>query len=283
MQGLIDALEQASRQVIDSLEGIVVSLPTLVAATLVVLVFVLIANLTRRAITDVGRLSRLDPMLQELIERLITVAIIVFGIAVGLKMLGLNAGTIAASFGVVGLIVGFALKDLLENFIAGIMILWRRPFKVMDHIRVGSNEGIVQDITFRTTTLRTPDGVEVLIPNAQVFTQAVHNFTHTGSRRTTIVLEVPAGSDIDRAREVLCAAARRVRGVWDEPAPEVLLLGGGADAYELHLRYWTAPDTDTVQTVESAVRQAALASLAELEAAREAETAGPDGSRHDGQ
>jgi len=252
-------------------------LPALLVAVLIVLVFVGIARLAQRAIFDVGRVSRADPMLQELTERLVTVAIVTFGLAAALGVMGLNAGTIAASFGVIGLVVGFALKDLLENFIAGIMILWRRPFKVLDQIRVGTNEGIVREITFRTTTLLTPDGVEVVVPNAQLVTQAVYNFTHTGSRRTSIMLKLPPDTDLERARQALLAVPEQVDGVLPKPAPEVLLLGASPDGYELHLRYWTLPGADVVQRVESSVRAAALASLEPLRAPAEPAAAGSSG------
>ena len=262
MHALTRELQLGMDAVGESLRSALNKLPALVVAVLIVLVFIGIARIVQRAIFDVGRVSRADPMLQELTERLVTVAIITFGIAAGLGMLGLNAGTIAASFGVIGLVVGFALKDLLENFIAGIMILWRRPFKVLDQIRVGTNEGIVREITFRSTTLLTPDGIEVLVPNAQLLTQAVYNFTHLGSRRTSIVLKLAPAVDVERAREALLPVPRRVEGVLAEPAPEVLLLAAGPDGYELHLRYWTLPGVDVVQRAESSVREAALAALA---------------------
>ncbi len=267
LHAFLEALRSASRDALVSLGHVLNRAPTFLAAILVVLVFVQLARLSQRILLVLaGRSRRLDVMLQELIERLISVAIIAFGVAVALSVLGLNAGTIVASLGVVGLVVGFALKDLLENFVAGIMILWRRPFLVGDLIRVGVNEGVVREITFRTTTLQTPDGVLVLVPNAQVFTQAVQNYTHTGFRRTSVVFKVPPGTDIERARRALLAAARPIPGVLDEPPPEVLLLGVAADGYDLHLRYWTAPDVATVQRVESAVREAAVAALAALPA-----------------
>ncbi|HET9015675.1 MAG TPA: mechanosensitive ion channel family protein, partial [Thermomicrobiaceae bacterium] len=253
----------------DSLLGALHQLPALIVAVLIILIFVGISRVVQRVIFDVGRVSRVDPMLQELTERLVTVAIVTFGVAVALGVMGLNAGTIAASFGVAGLVVGFALKDLLENFIAGIMILWRRPFKVLDQIRVGTNEGIVREITFRTTTLLTPDGIEVLIPNGQLLTQAVYNLTHVGTRRTTIVFKLPADADVAQARQALLTVPEHTSGVLAEPEPEVLLLAAAPDGVELHLRYWTLPGADLVQRVESSVREAALAALAPLQATAE--------------
>lgn len=257
------AIQVAVTDVGDHLADLASNVPGLVAATLVLLIFIGVARLVDRLIFNVGRVSRIDSALRDLIERLITVGIIVFGLAIALNVVGLNAGTIVASFGVAGLIVGFALKDILENFIAGIMILWRRPFKLTDEIKIGLQEGTVREITFRTTTLRTPDGVEVLIPNAQFLTQAVYNFTHLGSRRTTIVLKLPLTGDVEQARTMLRQIPLGIAGVYPTPAPEVLLLGISDDSYELHLRYWTRPDVNSAQAIESAVRLAAHDALRE--------------------
>jgi len=276
-EAIREELQSVDQQIGHSLGSLIGTLPALLVAILVVAVFVLIARLARRLLAGVSRVSRLDPMLRGLFDQLLTAAIITFGVAVGLGVLGIDARTIIASFGVAGLIVGFALKDLLENFISGILILWRRPFRVQDHIQVGASEGIVEEITFRTTSLRTPDGVLVLVPNAQVLTQAVRNYTHLGARRTAIVLSLLPEVDPERARAALEEAARGVPGVRQEPPPETLLLGLAADGYDLHLHYWTAPDQETVQRVESAVRQAAFATLARLRAPAES-AAHADGS-----
>lgn len=263
-EAIREELQSVDQQIGDSLARLIGTLPALLVAILVVAVFVLIARLARRLLAGVSRVSRLDPMLRGLFDQLLTAAIVVFGVAVGLGVLGIDARTIIASFGVAGLIVGFALKDLLENFISGILILWRRPFRVLDHIQVGASEGIVEEITFRTTSLRTPDGVLVLVPNAQILTQAVRNYTYLGARRTEIVLSLPPEVDPEKARAALEETARGVPGVRQEPPPETLLLGLASEGYDLHLRYWTAPDQETVQRVESAVRRAAFATLARL-------------------
>lgn len=284
MHAIAQELSIALDALKESLRSVLREIPALLVAALVVLLFVGIARAARRAIFDVGRLSHIDPMLQQLIVQLFTAAIVAFGVALSLGLIGLNAATIAASFGVAGLIVGFALKDILENFIAGVMILWRRPFKVLDYIRVGTNEGVVREITFRTTTLLAPDGIEILVPNAQLFTQAVFNYTGTGSRRTTVVLTVSPDTDLDQARRIIRETAERVPGVLTPPPAEVLLLGASPDAFELHLRYWTVPDIRTVQAVESAVRRAEVDAIATLTRPEEVMSAAatPDRAPDDG-
>lgn len=264
MDAFLQALHDAGADALRSVGVVAKHSPRFLAAIIVVLIFAAIARLAGRLVV---RAQRLRPHrganLDLLVQQLVVVAIVIFGVAVGFGVLGLSLTTIAASFGVVGLVVGFALKDLLENFVAGIIILWRRPFSVLDEIRIGDNAGTVHEINFRTTTLRTEDGIEVLIPNSQIFNRAVYNLTGYGSRRSTIVVNVPVGTELERARQLLCHTIAAVPGVLVEPPPEVLVLGLAGENYELHVRYWTAAPNDAVAAAESAARPALNRALRE--------------------
>jgi small-conductance mechanosensitive channel len=264
VNSFFDALHAAGADALRSVGDVAARTPRFLAALVVVLLFV---QLARLAAWSIARAERFSPRRQTNLEllgrQLIVVAVIVFGVAVGFGVLGLSLTTIAASFGVVGIVVGFALKDMLENFVAGIIILWQRPFAIHDQIRIGVNAGTVCEVNFRTTTLLTEDGIEVLIPNAQIFNQAVYNLTVSGSRRTEVVVTLPEGTDLQRARAVLEAALDGVPGVLHLPAPEVLVLGWAGQSDELHVRYWTAPGSEAVATVESSVRAVLRAALRE--------------------
>lgn len=266
MNAFFDALHAAAAEALRSVGDVAARTPRFLAALLVVLLFVQLARLAGSFVSRAERFApRREANLELLARQLTVAAVVVFGVAVGFGVLGLSLTTIAASFGVVGIVVGFALKDLLENFVAGVIILWQRPFNLRDQIRIGSNAGTVHEITFRTTTLLTDDGIEVLIPNAQIFNQAVYNLSATGARRSEVIVSCPAGSDLERARAALEAAVADVPGVRRQPPPEALLLGGSDGSAELHLRYWTAPGSDVVAAVESSVRSALRAALDDRE------------------
>ena len=264
MDAFFQALHDAGFDALKSVGLVAERAPRFLAAILVVLLFAALARLAGRLVARAERLApRRGANLDLLVQQLVVVAVITFGVAVGFGVLGLSLTTIAASFGVVGLVVGFALKDLLENFVAGVIILWRRPFAMLDEIRIGDTAGSVREINFRTTTLRTDDGVEVLIPNSQIFNRAVYNLTGYASRRTGIVLSLPHGADLERARRVLCATIAEVPGVLSQPPPEVLVLGSAGESYELHVRYWTASTSEAVAAAESAARPALQRALRE--------------------
>ncbi|HEX3722389.1 MAG TPA: mechanosensitive ion channel family protein [Nitrolancea sp.] len=269
MQSFLNALQNAGTDTLHNVGAVVAMIPTFLIAILIVALFVSIAQGLGRGLRRAAKISpHLDPSLRLLIEQLTSALIITFGVAVAFGVVGVSFSTIIATFGVAGLIVGFALKDILENFVAGILILWRRPFEIADQIQVGTSIGTVSEINFRTTTLRTADGIEVLIPNSQVFSQAIQNLTHNGTRRTTIVLQLPVETDLGKAEAMLRGAIIGIDGILDSPAPEILLLGGLPTNYELHLRYWTAPEIQITGRIESSTRKAIAAALIEADLSR---------------
>jgi small-conductance mechanosensitive channel len=284
MQSVVDALHHAGTETVDNVGALARQIPTFLIALLIIIFFIWLSQWVTRIFRRGERFSpRLDPSLKLLLEQLITVFIIIFGVAVAFGIIGVSFSTILATFGVAGLIVGFALKDILENFVAGVIILWRRPYEVADQIQVGINAGTVSEINFRSTTLRTADGVQVFIPNAQIFNQPIQNLTEYGTRRTTIVLQFPLDTDLGRAEALLRAAVTDVDGVLSSAQPEILLLGSSATAYELHVRYWTAPEIQVTNRIESAVRHAIDTALTGIDlsrtpAAPEGTTNGPEAS-----
>ncbi len=257
MHSVTDALQRAGSDALHNVGVVAAKIPTFFIAIVIILLSAWIAQIVGRIVIGVERASpHLDPSLRLLIRQIVVAGVIIFGVAVAFGVLGVSLATIIASFGVAGLIVGFALKDILENFVAGVLILWRRPFEIGDQIQVATNMGTVSEINFRSTTLRTADGIAVLIPNAQVFNQAIQNFTDGGTRRTTIVVKFPADTDLGRAEALLRQTIQSVRGVLSAPEPEILLLGSSATEYELHVRYWTAPEIQITSRVESTARAA---------------------------
>ncbi len=152
-----------------------------------------------------------------------------------------------AAIGLVGLALAFALQNILENQISGVLILTRKPFVRGDLIVTNDYEGYVEDIDLRVTTLREHDGKTTLVPNAHVLTNSLTNFTRRGTRRTTVTLGVDYRDDHDHATRVLHAALIGVEGVLGDPAHEVLLVGFGDSSIDFEVRFWTDADNKTVR------------------------------------
>ena len=223
--------------------GFLAQLPFITVAAVCFVLFFLAGRLLQRLVRRV--LRQQDPAFAEMVARLAQVTVLLLGVFVALWIAipSVQFGQIFASLGVSGLILGFALRDIIENFVAGILILWRRPFRVGDQIRSGAYEGTVAEINFRSTVLRTYDGIKVFIPNGNVFTAAVENMTANEIRRSQVVLGIDQDASVSAARRVILETIADIDGVLKEPAPAVIFAEIGDFANILHLLYWTAPPT----------------------------------------
>lgn len=218
-------------------------LPQIAGALVALIVFTLLGRALGFAIRR--GLRRHDPTLARMLGELASVLMVVLGVLVAawIAFPSVDFREIFTSLGVTGLILGFALRDLIENFVSGMLILWRRPFHVGDQIRTGNHEGTVQEINFRSTILKSYDGVQVLIPNGAVFTQPLENLTRYGTRRLTILLGIDQTAPVAHAREIILAELRHASGVLAEPPPMVLFEEIGDFANVLHVLLWTEPPT----------------------------------------
>src|SRR3989440_1701432 len=148
-------------------------------------------------------------------------------------------GWILTSFSVVGLVIGLSLQDILKNFFAGVWVLVERPFRIGDAIEVAGYSGSVEEISFRTTQLRTDDGREVIVPNGTFMTSAVVNLTRFPTRRASAVLVLPADEKAITTEDVRAALAK-TDGVSPEPPPSVELRGVADGKAQYLVTFWAA-------------------------------------------
>lgn len=167
---------------------------------------------------------------------------------------------VLASLGIVSVAVGFAFKDVLENLLAGVLLLLRDPFRAGDQIQVAGYEGTVEGVTVRETLLRTFDGQQVLIPNAQVYINPLEVRTHYPFTRNAFRLRLDLGTDPGTASAAITTALQDASPVG-APAPQVVVIGAESGALEVEARLWTAaPRAERTDGVSHAV-VAVLAAL----------------------
>lgn len=135
--------------------------------------------------------------------------------------------------GIGGVAIGFAFCDVLQNLLAGILILLTRPFRIGDQIRQGDVGGAVEDVWVRATVLRTYDNRRILIPNASLFTSQIEVITAYERRRLSFPLTIGNGDEIALARRTIVGALGAVPGVLPEPPPEALVTGLGAAGVDM--------------------------------------------------
>lgn len=223
-------------------------------ALIVVIVVLLLARAVRRTTMRALTRGRAQANVTILLGNLAQVAMLAIGALLVLAIYTRDAfGWILGSFSVVGIVLGLSLQDILKNFFAGIWVLVERPFRIGDTIEVGGYSGVVEEITFRTTLLRTPDAQQVIVPNGTFMTGSVVNLTRFPTRRASLWLIIddankPIGPDDIRG------ALRDASPVAKEPPPSVELRSVSAGKARYLVTFWTAERDAALSAAVAALR-----------------------------
>ena len=192
---------------------------------------------------------------QESITRLVHYGILVIGFMVLIKLLGFKFGDIAIIGGALGVGIGFGLKEIVNNFVSGLILLFERPVKVGDIIVVGQDMGEVTSLGLRATTVQTFDNAEIVIPNAELITCSVTNWTLAEKRvRVKIPIGVAYGTDVSAVLKMLLSCAGSNPIVLTKPPPRALFLAFGDSSLNFELRAWISDFNDSL-TVRSELNQ----------------------------
>lgn len=181
-----------------------------------------------------------NPFVAELLSQTVKVIFIVFGLILALSLIGAETilGTLLGGAGVIGIAVGFAVKDTIENYIASLMLSIRQPFRARDHILINNQEGIVVRLTSRATILMTLDGNQLRIPNAEVFKATILNYTKNPERRFTFELGVDANNDPLAAIKVGIDAIDKLGFALDKPKVTAVIKEVGESNIVLQFQVW---------------------------------------------
>jgi small-conductance mechanosensitive channel len=170
-----------------------------------------------------------------------TVMLVGLLVALSVALPTFRAGDLVQLLGISSVAIGFAFKDILQNFLAGVLLLITQPFRLNDQIVFREYEGTVEQIQTRATLLRTYDGRLIVIPNAQLFTESVVVNTGFDRRRLEADVGIGMGDDIEKARDLILQSIHRVPGVLQEPGPDVLVVRLADFSVVLRARWWIEP------------------------------------------
>lgn len=261
----VDSIGDAADIVLDTLSGIARGVLAALPLVVIGLVIFIVGLFVARAVgiwSERGlERTRADRVVVSLTGRLAQFLTAVLFALLALAVAGVKVGAALAALGIVGLALAFAMQNILENFVSGIILMIRKPFRAGDQIRTSDYEGTVEEIDLRVTRISTYDGEVVLIPNSDVFRSPLHNRTHRGRRRSTFHIAVDYRDDHDSARRIIRESIEDVEGVLREPPPEVLLTELGDSGVVFEMRYWTLPDNRTVRRVQDRVLGAAKSAV----------------------
>jgi small-conductance mechanosensitive channel len=228
-------LDTVGRQLVRSTLN---NLPSLLGALVVIIFTWLMAMLVRRGAKLWAEQTEGDRSTEILIGRLGYGSVWIVGSVMALGILGLDFATLLGTLGLTSVAIGFSLKDVLSNYISGVILLAARPFRLNDQVVIGEHEGTVIQVKLRTTTIQTYDGRMVSIPNQAVFNRSIINNTASTARRSHVMVGIDYDADIGTAQQVIKAALDRVETVEKIPEPLVLVRELAASTVNLEVRFW---------------------------------------------
>lgn len=244
------------------LDGLFKLLPNILVAFIVAVVFWYVGRAIGKIVNRVADKRGRDS-LGEVGGSLVRWAIVIIGfmLAVTVVAPSITPGDLIAGLGVSSVAIGFAFKDILQNMLAGILILLRQPFEVGDQIVSGGHEGTVEKIETRATMIKTYDGRRVVIPNSEIYTASVIVNTAFETRRSEYDIGIGCNDDWDAARKAIVEACAKIEGVESDPAPETIPMELGESANIVRLRWWTKSDRASQIHIFGAVIQSVCNAL----------------------
>lgn len=256
----IDA-SAAVRRLDAIVDVLIASLPNFALGALVFLLFYFFAriasSLVARATVRRGRARSAGVAVGRLARGLVVFIGLLLSLSVALPTF--KPGDVVELLGISSVAVGFAFRDILQNFLAGILILFSQPFRIGDQIVSGDFEGTVEDVQTRATFIRTFDGRRIVIPNSSLFTSAVTVNTPSEKLRVEYDVGIGYGDDIERAKQLILQAIDAVPGILKEPAPDAIVMDLAPSAVSIRARWWTdrplrADTLDTRDRVLAAIK-----------------------------
>jgi small conductance mechanosensitive channel len=258
-------------QVQKMIDGFIALLPNMVLAVIVFILFLVVAGRIKALVKRLTRNRRYARNLGLVLGRLAQGVIILIGLFIALSIVipTFRASDLVQLLGISGVAIGFAFRDILQNFLAGILILLTEPFQIDDQIVFKDFEGTVENIETRATTIRTYDGRRIVIPNSELFTNSVTVNTAFDNRRLEYDVGIGYNDDIDRAKQLMLEAIYSVDEVLREPAPDVLVMELAESTINIRARWWIHPPRriDSLQSrdkVLSAIKKKLVANGIDL-------------------
>ncbi len=250
----LTALDQVQAKLVT----LAASAPLLLVAIGIVLVSLWLGGFLSRHMRLVSRFSHSNPYMDGLLRNIVKFLVGLAGVLAALDLLGATSlvGAVLGSAGVVGLVLGFAFKDIAENYVAGILLSLRQPFSPGDSVRVDTHEGKVVALTSRVTVLMTVDGNHLQLPNALVFKSVLLNYSRNPKRRFEFETGVDGQASWHRAMDIGIAAVAALEGVLAEPAPSAMIRSLSNDGAVLQFNGWIdQASNDLARTRSEAMRQ----------------------------
>ncbi|HQC54932.1 MAG TPA: mechanosensitive ion channel family protein [Clostridia bacterium] len=228
-------MENFKQVMISFFKGTGVNILEAIAVLMFGIVVIKIVVLILRAIFSK---SKIDGSVASFIQSLATSMLALFLFFIIMDVFNIDTTQIVIIIAASGLAVGLALQDILSNLVAGVIMIFTKPFKENDFISVGGVEGTVKKIKITSTILTSVDNITIRVPNKAVIGSSLYNYSERPTRRMDTSLMISAKSDIPKVREIIYEVAKGIPGILDYPAPAVMVFGVSELGIELKVRAW---------------------------------------------
>ena len=244
------------------LQGIAAAVvPRLVSAAVVLLLFWGVWRATSPLLRRILQRARFaEALVGMLVDGLYKWGMAIIALVTSASELGINVGAALAGLGIAGIAIGFAAQETVANTIAGFLVFWDRPFQIGDYITTQERYGRVQEITMRTTRIRTMENTYVVIPNKQIIGDLLVNHSLYGEMRINVPIGIAYKESIARTREVLLPVLRAIPGVLPDPPVAVVAWSLGDSSVNLQARVWIS-DASREREMQFAVLEACKEAL----------------------
>ncbi len=248
-----EIINTISEVLLELLAQSIKALPSLLSALVVLFLTRYAAQIALKIVDETGRRAIKSNSLKLLLTKVCRIGVWTMGILLAcvLAFPGFELGDIIATLGVGSVAIGFAFQDIFKNFLAGIILLVEEPFRIGDEVVIGDYEGKVENISIRTTNIRTYKGERVLLPNSTVFTDAVKVVTAYDYRRTDLGVGVDYNTCLPQAKKLLAQTIASVSGVMTEPVPEIDVVNFGESSIDFVVRYWSDSSQKQIRNVQT--------------------------------
>ncbi|MCP4864719.1 MAG: mechanosensitive ion channel family protein [Alteromonas sp.] len=245
-------MESSTGELVSSLnaywQAFIVKLPAIALGLLVLMLTLWLAGRVSQALIRPVRYLSSSPLLRSVSQRAVSLILILLALYIFLKLSGLTefAVAIMSGTGVLGLILGFAFRDIAENMIASLLLTVQRPFRIDDVVQINSYTGVVQKVTTRATTLVDFDGNHIQIPNAVIYKGTIKNLTANPKMRGQFTLGIGYDADCQQAQRLALQLIGEHPNVLKEPEPLVLVDELGSATVNLKVYFWINVESTSV-------------------------------------
>lgn len=211
----------------------------LIGITIIVVAIFIAAKISQFLSTRFQHKAK-DPLLLDFLSRIVKYVLIITGIMIAMQIIGFTgiASGLLAGAGISAFIIGFAFKDIGENFLAGIILAFNRPFRIKDTIKVKDMIGKVMTLNLRTTVIKTFDGKDIYIPNSIILKEPLSNFTRDGLNRHEFIVNIGVEYDVDEVSAVIIDSIKPVEGIVKERPPFVVIEELKNNGIDLKVYFW---------------------------------------------